>query len=472
MNLRTLLEEARGPVHFMGVAGAGMIALAELLLRSGQEVTGCDLQADPVARALARFGASVHQGHDPSHVEGAAALVVTAAIPQDHPEILRARELGIPVLKRAELLGEWIKQGRAVAVAGTHGKTTTTAMATEIFSAAGMRPTGFVGGRVRSWASNLRFGGSELFVVEADEYDRSFHHIHPDAAVVTNMEADHLDIYGDLEGVREAFTIFVEGVSEEGRVAICGDDPGAASLLPTAGGRGYTYGTNPGVQLRAVDVGEGTGTTTFQVMEEGVLRSELTLKVPGLHNVRNALGASAVARSLDVGWEEIQKGLKAFDGVGRRFQILGDERGIIVIDDYAHHPTEIRATISAARARYPDRRIVAVFQPHLFSRTQDFAREFGEALAEADEVWVSEIYPAREDPIPGVTGVLVAQAALDAGAQHVFFHSHLSDFTKELLPTLRSGDICLLMGAGSIEFLGPDIVTGLRRGTRKEAGRP
>ena len=472
MSFRTLLAETEGPVHFMGVAGAGMISLAELLLRSGQEVTGCDLQADPVARSLARFGATVYQGHDPAHVEKAAALVITSAISPDHPEILRARERGIPVLKRAEFLGQWIGGSRTVAVAGTHGKTTTTAMATEILSAAGMDPTGFVGGRVNSWASNLRFGSSELFVVEADEFDRSFHQLRPHAAVVTNIEADHLDIYGDFQGVREAFVTFLGGMTEEARVAVCGDDPGSASLLPGLGPRGLSYGTSPGTQLRAMEVEEGDELTVFQVVEEGEHVGPIALKVPGLHNVRNALGAAAVARFLDVDWPAIRKGLENFAGVGRRFEILGEERGVLVVDDYAHHPTEIRATISAARARYPGRRIVAVFQPHLYSRTRDFAPEFGQALALADEVWLSEIYPAREDPIPGVTGVLVAQATLDAGAQHVFFHSHLSDFSRELVPALKPGDVCLLMGAGTIEFLGPDIVSGLRKGSRAGESRP
>lgn len=462
MTLRELLKESSGPVHFMGVAGAGMISLAELLLRSGQKVTGCDLLADPGARALARFGAAVFHGHDPSHVEEAAALIITAAIPSDHPEILRARERGIPVLKRAELLGEWVGQGRTVAVAGTHGKTTTTAMATEILTAAGMDPTGFVGGRVINWESNLRFGSSELFVVEADEYDRSFHHLRPDVAVVTSLEADHLDIYGDLKGVQEAFNIFLDGVSEDGHVAVCGDDHGASNLLPRLGSRGSSYGVNPGSQLRAVGIRNEGGETLFQVVEKGIYRGDMTLEVPGLHNVRNALGAAASARFLEVGWSEIREGLRRFKGVVRRFQRLGEEGGVLVVDDYAHHPTEIRATLSAARTRYPGRRIVAVFQPHLYSRTRDFAQDFGRALAEADEVWISDIYPAREEPIVGVSGVMVAQAALDAGAEHVSFHPELSEFPQELLSTLRPGDLCLTLGAGSIEFLGEDLLAALR----------
>jgi len=457
-----LLTRTPGRIHFMGVAGAGMISLAELLLRNGREVTGCDAQADPAARALASFGGVVFQGHDPDHVEDAIALIVTPAVPSDHPEILRARELGIPVLKRAELLGAWVAQGRTVAVAGTHGKTTTTAMATEMFAAAGMNPTGFVGGRVNAWKSNLRLGGSELFVVEADEYDRSFHHLRPHVAVVTNLEADHLDVYGDLQGVWDAFNVFLDGVPAEGHVAVCGDDHGAAALLPALGARGCSYGLNPGSQLRAVEIRENGKKTVFGVVERGAPQGEITLKVPGVHNVRNALGAAAAARFLGVEWDRIREGLRRFKGVDRRFQILGAENGITVVDDYAHHPTEIQATILAARTRFPGRRIVAVFQPHLYSRTRDFAAEFGRALANADEVWVSEVYPAREAPIPGVSGVLVAQATLDAGAEHVFFHPELSEFPHALLSSLRPGDVCLTLGAGSIEFLGGDVLTALR----------
>jgi UDP-N-acetylmuramate--alanine ligase len=462
MTLRRILSEGTGPVHFMGVAGAGMISLAELLLRSGREVTGCDLHADPGARALARYGGTVFHGHDPAHVEEASALVITAAVSPDHPEVLAAKERDIPVLKRAELLGEWVKQGQTVAVAGTHGKTTTTAMATEILAAAGMDPTGFVGGRVSNWGSNLRFGSSDLFVVEADEYDRSFHHLHPQVAVVTNLEADHLDIYGDLQGVREAFNTFLDGVSDDGHVAVCGDDHGAARLLPRLGAKGLSYGVNPGSQVRGVGIREEKGRTLFQIVEDGVYQGDMTLEVPGIHNVRNALGAASSARILNVDWDEIREGLRCFKGVGRRFQLLGEAGGVLVVDDYAHHPTEIRATLAAARSRYPEKRIVAVFQPHLFSRTRDFALEFGQALAEADEVWVAEIYPAREEPLEGITGVLVVQAALDAGAEHVFFHPELSEFPQELLSTLRPGDLCLTMGAGSIEFLGEDLLAALR----------
>jgi len=462
MTIPAAFSGSSGPVHFMGIAGAGMISLAELFARRGVSVTGCDLQPDPAARALSSWGCEIFQGHDPDHVETASALVITAAVPPDHPEIQRARDLGIPVMKRAEALGEWVNPGRVVAIAGTHGKTTTTAMATEVLVAAGMDPTGLVGGRVSEWESNLRLGDEELFVVEADEYDRSFHHLRPQIAVLTNLEADHLDIYGDLEGVENAFQIFLEGVSPGGCVAACGDDHGVSRLLPGLGGKARTYGLNAGPQLRGIGVRQSEHGARFEVVEDGEHQGEISLRIPGLHNIRNALGAAMAARSLGVEWGAIRRGLGSFRGVGRRFDLLGEIGGVTVVDDYAHHPTEIRATLDAARGRFPGRRIVAIFQPHLFSRTRDFAQDFGEALAGADEVWVTEIYPAREAPIPGVSGVLVAQATLDAGSPRVSFHPELAELPQEILPNLLPGDVCLAMGAGSIEFLGEDLLGALR----------
>jgi UDP-N-acetylmuramate--alanine ligase len=468
MILHEVFQRDGGAVHFMGIAGAGMISLAELMARSGYSVSGCDLRPDAASRALSALGCQIFPGHHPDHVEDASALVITAAVPPDHPEILRARELGIPVMKRAEALGRWVNRGTVVAVAGTHGKTTTTAMTAEVLAVAGMDPTGLVGGRVLNWESNLRFGGDELFVVEADEYDRSFHHLRPSIAVLNNLEADHLDIFQDLEGVREAFLTFLRGMSSDGRVVACGDDHGVSRLLPGLERATTTYGLNPGAQLRGIELREDEEGASFQVVEGGRSRGELTLGVPGRHNVLNALGAAGAARSLGVEWEAIREGLGHFKGVGRRFEILGDSGGVTLVDDYAHHPTELKATLRAVRTRFPGRRIVAVFQPHLFSRTRDFARDFGDALALADVVWVTEIYPAREAPIPDVSGVLVAQAALDAGASNVSFHPDLTELPGEIVPALEPGDVCLTMGAGSIEFLGQDLLAALR--AREQGG--
>ena len=462
VDLRALAQEA--PVHFMGAGGAGMCALAELLLRYGGKVSGCDVKDSRSLQDLRALGASISLSHDAEHVAVASALVVTSAVPSDHPELLRALEQGIPVLKRAQALGAWVNRGRVVAIAGTHGKTTTTAMATEILVAAGLEPTGLVGGRVASWGGNLRFGSDDLYVVEADEYDRSFHTLAPDVAVVTNLEADHLDIYGDLDGVRTGFRTFLAGVREGGIVAACADDHGAASLLVTVGASGTSYGLSAGSRLRAVDVRQDRGTIVCRVVEDGVRRGLLTLGVGGLHNLRNALGAAAAARALGVEWDSIRAGLAAFRGVGRRFEWLGESQGVVVVDDYAHHPTEIRATLDAARASFPGARLVVAFQPHLYSRTRDFHADFGTAISTGDVVWITDVFAAREAPIPGVTGALVADAARRAGGADVRYHAELESLSAAVSETLREGDVLLTLGAGSVEQVGPDVLRRLREG--------
>ena len=459
MDLRKLSTER--PVHFMGMGGAGMCALAELLLRHGGRVSGCDAKHSAALEDLQRLGAAVHIGHDPAHVGETSLLVVTSAVPADHPEVLAAKEAGIPVVKRARALGDWVASGTLVAVAGTHGKTTTTAMATQILAAAGRDPTGLVGGRVTGWESNLRFGSDELFVVEADEYDRSFLTLSPDVAIITNVEADHLDIYGDFAGVRAAFADFASRTRAGGRIVVCADDHGASSLLAGLDRPGYTYGTTAGSMLRATDVSVTAEFTTCQIYEEGQHVGPLALRVGGRHNLLNALAAAGAARALDAEWPAILSALHDFVGVGRRFERLGDRDGVAVVDDYAHHPTEVEATLIAARERFPDSRMVVAFQPHLFSRTQDFASDFGAALALADVIWVTSVFPAREAPIPGVTGQLVVDAALDAGATEVHYHPDLETLPGALTEVLRSGDMLITLGAGSIESVGPDVLERL-----------
>jgi UDP-N-acetylmuramate--alanine ligase len=461
LDLRALAADR--PVHFMGVGGAGMYPLAELLLRSGGKVSGCDSKDSPSLQALAALGATVSVGHDEAHVEDAAALVVTAAVPQDHPEVMAAKRAGIIVMKRAEALGTWVAQGRVVGVAGTHGKTTTTAMATEVLAEAGMDPTGLVGGRVTEWGGNLRYGAGDVFVVEADEYDRSFLTLSPDVAVITNLEADHLDIYGDLEGVRQGFLDFLAGVRGGGRVVVCADDHGAASLLSTIGPSGYTYGTSAGSMLRATDMHVRDGVTHATVWEEGVEVGELRLRMGGRHNLLNALAASAAARALGADWGDILKALEGFLGVGRRFQLVGEAGGSIVIDDYAHHPTEIAAALRAARGLYEARRLIAVFQPHLYSRTRDFARSFGEALAIADKVWLTDIFPAREAPIPGIDGQTLVTAVTEAGACDVSYVEALAPLASAVAADTRPGDVIVTLGAGSIEQTGGMLLEALKR---------
>jgi UDP-N-acetylmuramate--alanine ligase len=392
-------------------------------------------------------------------VKGAGALVITAAVPADHPEIMAARAAGVPVLKRAQALGQVVNLGRVVAIAGTHGKTSTTALTVQLLEAAGLNPTGLVGGTVPAWGGNLRRGG-DLYAVEADEYDRSFLTLEPDVAVVTNLEADHLDIYGDLGGVRDAFHQFLSQRRPGSRVIICADDPGAATLLPRVNGSGYTYGLSAGSQLRAVEISPDPHGTCFRILEDGYDRGTACLPIPGVHNLRNALAAAAVTRFLGGSWDQIRSAWATFKGVGRRFQRLGEVRGITVVDDYAHHPTEISATLEAARSAYPGRRIVAVFQPHLYSRTRDFALEFGRSLALADQVWVTDVFPAREAPIPGVDGGVIARAAERAGVQ-VTEHPELDGLAAAVVANARSGDVILTIGAGSIERVGPEIRAAL-----------
>jgi UDP-N-acetylmuramate--alanine ligase len=394
------------PVHFMGAAGAGMSALAELLVRRGARVTGCDKSGDSAAD-LRKLGISVSEGHDPSHCDGHRALVVTSAVPKSHPELERARALGIPVIRRAEALAEATAGGdKLVAVAGTHGKSTTTVMVTEALKGAGIDATGVVGARVRAWGGNLSPGADRVFVVEADEYDRSFLALDPQVAVVTNIEEDHLDIYKDLADIRATFAKFSAGSRW---LALCADDHWANLLPSPPTAEVVRYGIESrDARMVARNLRADGGRSTFDVAYDGKLLGPVSLNVPGKHNVRNALAAISVGIGC---WgarlESLAKGLANFRGVERRFERVGDANGVTIIDDYAHHPTEIRATLSAARDAFPGRRIIAAFQPHLFSRTRDFAAEFAAELGAADAVWLAEIYPSREQPIPGVTSALI-----------------------------------------------------------------
>jgi UDP-N-acetylmuramate--alanine ligase len=404
----------------------------------------------------------VYAGHDPHHVDSARSVVVSSAIPRDAPEVQRALSLGIPVIRRAEALGYATRGGTVVAVAGTHGKTTTTAMTTEALTAAGLAPTGIAGGRMAAWGGNLRWGSDRLFIVEADEYDRSFLALAPTIAVITNIEADHLDIYANLDDIRDAFALFA---SDAPTAVVCADDPGAATLPLSDATEVVTYGlSGDRTRVRAADVRAHDAGQRFDVSVEGVAAGVVTLAVPGLHNVRNALAALASGIALGASVETMGVGLAAFRGVERRFQRLGARRGIEVVDDYAHHPTEIRAAIAAARAAYPGRRIIVAFQPHLFSRTRDFAGDFGAALALADVAYLTEIYPAREAPVPGVTSTLIADAAVAAGGG-VRWKGQRDDLADALVREVQDGDVILTMGAGDITKTGPEVLARLEFGS-------
>ena len=434
-----------------------MSALAELFVRRGVAVTGCDANPGSL-EDLRRVGIEVVHGHDPAHADAARALVVTSAMKRDHPELERARALGIPVVRRAEALGEAVSGGTLVAIAGTHGKTTTTVMTTEALTAAGIAPTGIVGGRVAAWSGNLKAGAGEVYVVEADEYDRSFLALAPTIAVITNVEADHLDIYADLDDIRGAFAQFARGATT---IVLCADDAGASSIRLPGSARVIRYGVDSAeATVTARDIRTaGTG-QEWDVAHEGKVLGRVRTGVPGRHNVRNALAAIASGLALGTTVERMAPGLAAFGGVERRFQRLGERGGVIVVDDYAHHPTEIRATLAAARAAFPGRRVVSAFQPHLFSRTRDFAREFGDALAGADVVFLTEIYPAREQPIPGVTSDLIEHALRDAGGT-LGWRGERGALADALAGSVRAGDVVLTIGAGDITRTGPELLERL-----------
>ncbi len=444
--LRRLAD--KGVVHFMGVGGAGMLPLAELVLGCGARVSGCDLRGGPAIDALVARGMAFFRGHHPDHVAGAAAVVVTSAVPSTHPELAAAEAARVPVLKRGAALGHWVAGGRVVGVAGTHGKTTTTAMTAHVLECAGADPTCLVGGEVTAWGGHLLHGGSDVFVVEADEYDRSFLALRPEVAVVTNVEPDHLDTYGDAKTLEAAFAEYAGLVHPDGTLWLCTDDRGARRLAAAAA-RVRTYGLGEDAGLRAVSVRPAGQGSIFAVVEDGASAGELGISLPGLHNVRNALAAAGAARSLGASWQDVRRGLASFAGVGRRYEALGAAAGVQVVDDYAHHPTEVAATLAAAREANPGRRIVAVFQPHLYTRTRDCRDAFGRALAAADSVWVTDVFPAREAPIAGVTGETVARAAAERGAA-VVYHPRMATLASALAGALRPGDVCVAMGAGSI----------------------
>lgn len=443
----------------MGIAGAGMSALAELFIRRGIAVTGCDTTTAASAD-LERIGIHVLHGHDPDHVEGASEVVVTSAVKRDHPELQRARELGIPVTRRAEALGRAVSVGRLVGVAGTHGKTTTTVMTTQALTSAGLNPTGIVGGRVGAWNGNLSTGGENLFVVEADEYDRSFHALSPTVAVVTNMEADHLDIYpGGIDEIRVAFAQFVRGAET---IVLCADDRGATSIPTPSSAEVIRYGIkSDDARLVATGIDTiGTG-SRFDCYYDGKKLGDVVLSVPGLHNVRNSLGAIASGIALGANLDQMREGLASFSGVERRFQRIGEARGVTIIDDYAHHPTEIEATLQAARTAFPKRRIIAVFQPHLFSRTRDFYAEFAGALGKADEIYLCDLYPAREQPIEGVTSQLIA-AKMRENGKATHWEGPRSEAAATLAERVKDGDVVITIGAGDITRTGPELFAFLQ----------
>lgn len=453
------------PVHFIGIAGAGMSALAELLARRGAKVAGTD--ANPTgAPDLATLGIAVH-AHDAALVQQARAVVYSSAIPSSHPEMEAARRLGLPLVRRAEALAEAVSGGTLVGISGTHGKTTTTVMTTEALASAGRDPTGVVGGRVGLWGGNLRLGG-DTYVVESDEYDRSFLALSPDVAVVLNVEADHLDIYRDLDDITRAFEQFITPA----RVVVrCADDAGAMALRVRSSSEIIAYSastpSSPDARLVARDVVFDATGAHFDVVFDGELLGRVQLAVPGLHNVRNALAAIGAGLALGLTVPAMTAGLAAFRGVERRFQRLGAVRGIEVVDDYAHHPTEVQATLAAARLAFPARRLVLAFQPHLYSRTRDLQHEFADALNGADALFLCDIYGAREAPDPTVTSALIA---MRIAADRLQWQGARTECAAALRDFVREGDVVITMGAGDITRTGSELLQALEAHTPSSRG--
>jgi UDP-N-acetylmuramate--alanine ligase len=430
-----------------------MSALALIALRRGVPVTGCDTHPAGAAE-LARMGAQIATGHDASHVTGSRAVVYTAAVPEQHAELEAARAAGIPVVPRAEALGQVVASGRVVAVAGTHGKTTTTAMVADALAAAGANPTALVGGRVAAWEGNARLGDDDVFVVEADEYDRALLKLQPTVALVGNVEADHLECYGSVEALQEAF---VEFAGRAQRAVVGADDAGASRVARALEVATWRVGLADGADLRLSDVRREQEATVATLALPGGRTVALRLAVPGLHNLRNAAMAVGAVLALDADVDRALEGLAAFRGVGRRFEVLGAIDGVTVVDDYAHHPSEVAATLAAARQRYPTARLVVAFQPHLYSRTQALGEAMGIALAMADLAVVTDVYAAREQPIRGVTGKIVAQAAKRAGVK-VEWVPKRERLAGKLEKLVGEGDVVLTLGAGDITEVGRDLL--------------
>lgn len=452
-------------IHFVGIGGAGMSGIARVLARQGVSVTGSDLRETPTLEALRReSGIRAVAGHAPSNIDGATLVVVSAAVKKDNPEIVAARERGVEVISRAEMLGRLMaRYPRSIAITGTHGKTTTTGMTALVLEAGALDPTVLIGGDLPSWGGNARLGASDVFLTEACEAYDSFLDLDPQIAVVTNIEADHLDYYGTLDNVLRSFRKFLSQVT--GRAILYGCDDNIAALreeLEWGTTDVMTYGLCDQVGLRATDIDAAGQTPSYTAVWQGKALGRVPLRVPGMHNIVNSLAAVGVGLTLGISFADIAAGLGAFTGTGRRFERLGEAEGVLVIDDYAHHPTEIQATLAAARGAFPDRRIVAVFQPHLPSRTRDLGEEFAESFSDADQIILTDIFLAREQPLEGVTGAGLAALTADRrGAQHVAYVADKSQIPDRLAETVRPGDLVLMLGAGDIRAAGEGLLARL-----------
>ncbi|MGA7366746.1 MAG: UDP-N-acetylmuramate--L-alanine ligase [Candidatus Sulfotelmatobacter sp.] len=470
-------------IHFVGIGGIGMSGIAEVLLNLGYKVSGSDLKSSAVTQRLAGLGASVFEGHRAENIAGAEVVVTSSAIAEENPEVVEAHKLHVPVIQRAEMLAELMRLKYGIAVAGMHGKTTTTSMVAAVLAGGGLDPTVVVGGRVDAMGSNARLGKSQYLVAEADESDRSFLKLSPILSVVTNIDREHMDCYRNMRDVKKTFLEFMDRVPFYGMVVACNDDPLLRRLLPEVQRRTVTYGTKRGSDFwikiptlrqaqgrlsRAKGAREmGQPLSQFAVRYRDQDLGEFTLHVPGMHNVLNATAAIAVGVGLDVGLEAIRTALDQFRGVDRRFQLRGRVAGVSVIDDYGHHPTEIKATLAAARS-CGFRKIHVVFQPHRYTRTRDLLEEFATAFGDADSLFVLDIYAASEKPIEGISGEALARTIRESGGRSAEYLSSFADAVSSAAAVAQEGDMILTLGAGSVSQLGPMILEKLKE--RAEAG--
>jgi UDP-N-acetylmuramate--alanine ligase len=466
------MKHAIRHIHFVGIGGAGMSGIAEVLHNLGYQVSGSDLSDGSVLQHLQALGIKTAVGHDAAHIAGADCIVTSTAVKADNPEVLAAREKHIPVVPRAVMLAELMRMKQGIAIAGTHGKTTTTSLVASVFAEAGLDPTFVIGGRLNSAGVNAKLGSGQYIVVEADESDASFLNLLPMIAAVTNIDADHMDTYEhSLDKLKAAFVDFLHKMPFYGAAVLCVDDPGVQSILPLVARPVTTYGMAEEAQVRAVDVQAANGQMHFIVQRRnGISLPDLpvTLNLPGDHNVRNALAAIAIATELDVPDAAIQKALAQFNGVGRRFQSYGDAHvkpdngsgSFRVIDDYGHHPVEMAATLAAARGAFPGRRLVLAFQPHRYSRTRDCFEDFVKVLGDADLVLLSEVYAAGEAPIVAADGRSLARALRVAGKVEPVFVDDIKAMPQAVIDATRDGDVVICMGAGSIGAV-PGQITAL-----------
>jgi UDP-N-acetylmuramate--alanine ligase len=450
--------------HFTGIGGIGMSGIAEVLLNLGYKITGSDLKLTPITERLAAMGATIYEGHSGGNVGSSNAVVVSSAVDPHNPELEQARRLGIPIIPRGELLAELMRLKYGIAIAGSHGKTTTTSMVATILSETGLDPTVVVGGRVGTMGgSNARVGHSDFLVVESDESDGSFLKLSPILAVVTNIDREHLDHYAGLEEIRAAFRDFVNKVPFYGAAILCLDDENVQRILPAINRRIVTYGTSAQVDLAIAASECGSYASDFRLRLRGADLGEFHLKVPGFHNVLNACAAIAVALELEVKPDRIREALATYAGVDRRFQTRGRERGVTVIDDYGHHPTEIRATLAAARL-CDHRRVLAIFQPHRYTRTHALMDEFARSFNQADQVYVLDIYAASEKPIEGVTAAELASKMRAYGHRSARYIGTIDDAVDAVASVVQDGDLVMTLGAGNVWQAGDRILERLRKG--------